>query len=248
MHMPTQSTASLYLAKLERRGVFSPASRAALLALPTRRLTYKAHQDIVREGERLPHCCFVESGLVSRHRVLRNGARQILSFHIRGDMVDLPAALVKFADHNITTHTATSIIAIDHDHIVQIAADYPDIGRAFWFDTLVDSAIFREWTVNVGRRTARERTAHLLLELAYKYKSAGMLTGDSFELYLSQTDLSDAVGVTPIHLNRTMQWLRSQGLIRTDRRTVTIENWSAMIELAGFTTAYLHPEGPRTMD
>jgi CRP-like cAMP-binding protein len=110
---------------------------------------------------------------------------------------------------------------------------------------LIDAAIFREWTVNVGRRNARERTAHLLLEFATKMDAIGQVVNNSFELRISQADLADALGITSVHLNRTMQSLRRDRLIRTVSQTITIENWPEMIELAGFDANYLHPEGAR---
>lgn len=243
--MLVETYSHLYVAKLERRGALSDAGRAALLALPIRRQTFAANRDIVREGDRPDHCCYVETGLVSRYKILRNGGRQIVSFHIPGDMIDLPSALVIVADHSIRTHTQTSILSIGHGDVLRLAAEYPDVGRAFWFDTLCDAAIFREWTVNVGRRDARERTAHLLLEFAYRYKIIGALDKDAFELPISQLDLSDALGMTAVHLNRTLQWLRKEGYIRTHSGKMSIENWPEMMRLSGFTPAYLHPEGPR---
>lgn len=235
----------LYVAKLERRDALSNAGREALLALPIRRQIFAAHRDIVREGDRPDHCCYVETGIVSRYKILRNGGRQIVSFHIPGDVIDLPSALVMVADHSIRTHAQTSILSISHGDVLRIVAEHPDVGRAFWFDTLVDAAIFREWTVNVGRRNTRERTAHLLLEFAYRYKAIGALDKDEFELPVTQLDLSDALGMTAVHLNRTLQWLRKEGYIRMHSGTMSIENWPEMIRLAGFTPDYLHPEGPR---
>lgn len=243
--MRVDTYSHLYVAKLERRGKLSNAGRDALLALPIRRETFAAHRDIVREGERPEHCCYVETGLVSRYKILRNGGRQIVSFHIPGDMIDLPSALVAVADHSIRTHMPTSILSISHGDVLRLAAEHPEVGRAFWFDTLVDAAIFREWTVNIGRRDARERTAHLLLEFAYRYKTIGALGQDGFELPVTQVDLSDALGMTAVHLNRTLQWLRKEGYIRTHAGIMSIENWPEMIKLAGFTPNYLHPEGPR---
>jgi CRP-like cAMP-binding protein len=187
----------------------------------------------------------VQSGLVSRYRTLRNGARQILSFHIPGDMVDLHSMLIVVADHGIRAHTATTIVSIAHNDLLAVAARYPSLARAFWFDTLIDAAIFREWTVNVGRRNSRERTAHLLLEFASRFRMAGLMSDNSFDLPVSQADLSDALGITAVHLNRTLQWMRGQRFIRTHSRSVTIENWPGMVALAGFDPVYLHPEGPR---
>ena len=234
-----------YIAKIERRGPVPEAARAALLALPARVRQFATYQDIVREGDRPEESCFVDSGLVSRYRTLRSGARQILSFHIPGDVIDLQSALIVVADHGIRTHMPTTIVAIPHADILRIAAEHPVVGRAFWFDTLIDAAVFREWTVNVGRRSTRERTAHLLLEFATRFHDAGLFPKESFELPISQNDLADALGITSVHMNRTMQWLRGERLIRTHMRTVWIENWPAMVELAGFDRLYLHPEGPR---
>lgn len=103
------------------------------------------------------------------------------------------------------------VVSIGHRDILQLSADHPDVGTALWFVTLIDAAIFREWTVNVGRRNSRERTAHLLLEFAYMFKAIGHIDNDGFELPFSQSDLSDALGITPVHLNRTLQWLRAIG-------------------------------------
>src|SRR5215203_2005611 len=128
----TRSSAARYLAKLEQRGSLSDEARDALLALAAHSRTYETYRDIVKEGDRPTHCCFVEAGLVSRYRTLRSGARQILSFHIPGDMIDLQSALVMVADHSIRTHVATKVLMIAHRDILEIAANYPEVARAFW--------------------------------------------------------------------------------------------------------------------
>lgn len=240
------SPISRYIAKLERNMRLPLDARAALLAVPTQVRSVPANFDIVHERDRPERSCLVDSGIVSRHKTLPNGARQILSFHFPGDMVDLQSALVIVADHGIRTHTPTTIVTIAHSDILRLAADYPALGRAFWFDTLLEAAIFREWTVNVGRRNTRQRTAHLLLEFAARLDAVGLSDGDTFLLPVSQTDLSDALGITSVHLNRTLQWMRGERLIRTLSRTVTIENRAEMMALSGFDPTYLHPEGPRS--
>ncbi len=235
----------LYVAKLERRARSrTPRARrcwhyrSGARSLPrTATSSARATGPIIAAMSR--------PALSAVDKILRNGGRQIVSFHIPGDMIDLPSALVMVADHSIRTHAQTSILSISHGDVLRIVAEHPDVGRAFWFDTLVDAAIFREWTVNVGRRNTRERTAHLLLEFAYRYKAIGALDKDEFELPVTQLDLSDALGMTAVHLNRTLQWLRKEGYIRMHSGTMSIENWPEMIRLAGFTPDYLHPEGPR---
>jgi CRP-like cAMP-binding protein len=242
---PDEEPLLKYLAKIESRKMLDADARAAFLALPFQIRTFGANRDIVHEGDRPTRSCFVLAGLVSRYRTLRSGARQIVSFHIPGDMVDLHSALIIVSDHGIRTHVATTIVTVAHTDLLAVAARYPSLGRGFWFDTLIDAAIFREWTVNVGRRNSRERTAHLLLEFATRFRTAGLMTDNTFDLPLSQVDMSDALGITAVHLNRTLQWLRGERFIRTHSRSVTIENWPGLIALAGFDPVYLHPEGPR---
>lgn len=236
-----------YLAKLTARGALSVEAQSALLALPGKTETVEHYRDLVREGEASRRCCLVVEGLVSRYKTLRSGGRQILSFHIPGDMVDLTSCLLKFVDYGIRTHVPTTVQTYDHDDILRLAAQYPDLGRSLWFDTLVDGAIFREWTVNVGSRSGRQRIAHLLLEFAHRLCRIGQSDGETFTLSVTQTDLADAVGLSPVHVNRSLQALRSDGLIRTMGRTVTLLDPARLADEADFNDLYLHPEGPRQL-
>lgn len=247
MSTPLHGSPRPYLAKLERRQRLSPAAAAAFAGIPSQLRVYEANQYVVSEGDRPKQCRFVQSGLVSRYKTLRNGSRQIVSFHIAGDMVDLQSVLTQLADDGVQTHTRTELVAIDHGDILRLIEDFPEIGRALWFDTLVDAGIFREWTVNVGRRDARERTAHLLLEFAWRLNAAGLMDGDSFELPINQVDMSDALGISPVHLNRTLQWLRAARLIHTHSRTIILQDREGLVRLSGFSPEYLHPEGPRQL-
>lgn len=234
-----------YLAKIERRRSLSEEARAAFLALPVQTHRYDVYRDIVKEGDRSTRCCLIIDGVASRYKTLKNGSRQINSFHFAGDMVDLHAGLLTVADNGIRTHTPTTVATMDCNDILDLAAKYPEWARAFWFDTLVDSSIFREWTVNVGRRTAVARVAHLLLEFSARLETIGQSDGKTFHLPVTQTDLADAVGLSAVHTNRSIQQLRQSGFIRTHGRNVFIEDYPAMVAEASFDPAYLHPEGPR---
>lgn len=234
-----------YLSRLEARRPLSAAARDKLMALPVRREEFAAHRHIIHEGEPTTRSCFLESGFVSCSKGLRDGARQIVSFHVPGDMVDLQSALVMISDHGVFTHTASTVLSIANADILELVETSPEIGRALWFDTLVDAAIYREWTLNVGRRSAVMGTAHLLLELFYRFQAVGMTSGNSFELPTTQADLADALGLSAVHMNRSLQSLRGERLIRTFQRTMTIENMEALVDLAEFDPVYMHPEGPR---
>ena len=245
MSARTPLTLARFVAKLERRAPLPDRERAALLALPVETRRHDAARELIREGERPWRCSMVESGVISSCRILRDGSRQILSFHLPGDMVDLQSALMPVADRSAHALSAVTIVSVAQDDLMALAVRFPAILRALWFDTLTDAAIQREWTINVGRRTARARTAHLLLEFASRMEAIGLLVDDSFEFPITQAGLADALGLTHVHTNRMVQWLRSQHYIRTVGRMVTIENWAEMRKLSGFDRAYLHPEGPR---
>lgn len=238
----------LYLRKVEGRHPLPTKARQALHDLPRKRQTYEIYRDIVREGEHTTRCCLVETGFVSRYKTLPDGGRQINSFHAAGEMVDLQSSLLLVADHGIRTHAPTSILTFDCQDMLRLAHEWPEWGRAFWFDTMVDSSIFREWMLNVGRRSAVSRVAHLVLEFAWKLKAIGESDGTKFTLPVTQADLADAAGLSAVHTNRSMQKLREDGLIRTYGKTVVIEDEPQLMRLASFNPRYLHPEGPRKLD
>lgn len=234
-----------FLHRMNRRAPLSDHARDTFLALPARRETYATYRDIVREGDATKGCCLVAEGFVSRYKTLPNGGRQINSFHFAGEMVDLQSALLLIADHGIRTHVPTAVLVYDSTDILALSEEYPEWGRALWFDTLVDAAVFREWMLNVGRRSAISRVAHLLLELAWRSQELGLSDGRTFIMPVTQVDLADATGLSAVHTNRSLQRLRADGLIRTYGRKVVIEERAQMVSLSNFHEMYLHPEGPR---
>ena len=124
--------------------------------------------------------------------------------------------------------------------IIQLIDTHPRVARAMWIDTLIDSSIFREWVMNVGRRDARERLAHIFCEFAKRLEVSGLGTKDGYEFPMTQEQLADASGLTPVHVNRTLKSLEADGLIRRDRRFIFIPNWDRLREVAGFSELYLH--------
>ncbi|WP_298688387.1 Crp/Fnr family transcriptional regulator [uncultured Sphingomonas sp.] len=244
MHTTVSHYLDRFIDKIETRDALTPTERAALTGLPQKLVQTAARARIVEEGERPTHCCTVVEGIVYRSKVAASGRRQIISFHVPGDMVDLHTVLFKVADHTIETVRNTTVVLIPHDAILRTAEDHPALARAFWYDTLLDASIQREALLNNGRRDTRARTAHLFCELAVRLKRVGLVNGASFELPLTQTDLADALGVTPIHTNRVMAKLRAEGLIAFGGRSITIFDWKALVAIGEFDTTYLHLEGP----
>jgi CRP-like cAMP-binding protein len=214
--------------------------QAALLALPHLVRTLRPQEYIVREGDRPTHCCLLLSGFAIRHKIAGNGGRQIFSIHMKGDVVDLHNSILRRSDHNIQALTTVDVAMIPVGAIKQLAADYPVVGQAMWYETLVDAAIFREWTLNVGRRDARARTAHLLCEFGVRLAVAGLGTDRDFTLPMTQEQLADALALTSIHVNRTLKGLEQEGLIGRTKRAVRILDFEQLSRIGDFDPGYLH--------
>ncbi len=237
-----------YLTKIEARRPLSGKARDAFLALRVNSEHYDIYREIVREDEPTSMCCLVVQGCVSRFKTVPSGERQINSFHFDGDMVDLQSALLLVSDHGIRTHSPTTVLRIECNAILQLTLDHPEWAHAFWFDTIVDAAIFREWMLNVGRRAAVGRVGHLILEIFHKLERIGRTDQYKFTMPITQNDLADAVGLSAVHTNRSLQQLRELGMISSIGRTFVIEDLAGMKRLASFDPTYLHPEGPRVLD
>jgi CRP-like cAMP-binding protein len=228
------------LRKLETRAPLGDADRAALLALPYQLQTIERASYFVREGERPEHCCVLLSGYAFRQKITVDGARQILSLHLPGDLVDLQNSLLNLADHNVQAMTRCEIATIPRAEIVALVRERPQVAVAMWIDTLVDASLFREWIVNVGRRDAKARVAHLLCEFARRLGAAGVGDGDCYELPMTQEQLADATGLTPVHVNRTLRELDRSGTIERTNRQIVIRDWAGLRELGDFNENYLH--------
>ena len=160
---------------------------------------------------------------------------------MKGEVVDLQNSLLKVADHSVQMLTSGKVAMIPREAVIQLTMDRPKIAHAMWIDTLVDASIFREWITNVGRRDARKRIAHLLCEFAVRLRIAGLGADTRYQLPMTQDQLADATGLTPVHVNRTLKSLEAEGLIeRPDPRSICIGDWRKLAEVGDFDTNYLH--------
>jgi CRP-like cAMP-binding protein len=226
--------------KFERRANLDDSDRRALLALPMTTKLFEPGKYLVREGSLAEVSSLILSGFAVRHKTTVDGDRQIVSVHIPGDFVDLEGSLLKVADHNVQTLTRCEIAAIPRRAIIELIDAHPRVGRAMWVDTLIDGSIFREWVMNVGRRDARERLAHLLCEFAKRLEVAGLGDTSGYQLPMTQEQLADATGLTSVHVNRTLKGLEADGLIIRHKRHVGIPDWERLRDLSGFSELYLH--------
>lgn len=232
--------AATFLRKMSMHAELSAAECTRLLAMAGRPRQVPQRSAIIDERDTVREACVLVEGHAFRHKTLADGSRQILSFHFPGDVIDLNSTLLPTADHGITALTDAVVAPLRHDEIIAAMAAHPGIAQAFWRETLVDGAIFREWLLNIGRRDAFGRLAHLLCETALRSSAAGVGRASRFEFPVTQTELADATAMTAVHVNRTLQRLRGEGLVAMQGREVRIERWDALVDAAGFDRGYLH--------
>ena len=231
-----------YWAKLDTYwGEFDAADEEALLNLPHRTQKLERHGYIVREREKATHSCVLLSGYAYRHKIVLGGARQIVAVHMKGDLVDLQNSFLGVADHSVQALTDCAVAFIPRDAVKKLGFERPIVGMAMWHDTLVDGSVFREWIANVGRRDARARLAHLLCEFSLRLKVAGLGEETDYELPMTQEQLADCLGLTPVHVNRTLKLLEAEKLItRKSSRGITIGDWKKLAGAGDFDSNYLH--------
>jgi len=243
MNQPQGPALSLYLQRLLRRSELAVEEQQAILRLTGTDHHYRPHEDIVRPGERVESACLVAKGLVARYDQRLDGRRQITSFYIAGDMCDLHSVVAPKASWSITAISDARIIRVPHRQLGKLCVDDPGLALAFWCDCTVDASIFAKWVGNLGRKSAKERITHLFCEMGLRMEAAGLGTRQAFELRATQEQLSEATGLTAVHVNRTLQEIRAQGLVAVDRGHIQIPDWNVLAATAEFDPSYLMLEG-----
>ena len=198
-------------------------------------------EHFVHEGDepRLIHVLI--SGYTCRYKTSREGRRQITAILVPGDTCDLHGFLLRHLDHGVMTLTECTLGLIARETLVHLTEHHPRLARAFWWCNVVDDSIAREWLANLGHRSAKQRIAHLFCELAARLEAVG-LASEWFEFPLTQEELGDAMGLSTVHVNRTLQELRGEGLITLRDRTLVINERARLEQVAGFDRGYLHLE------
>jgi CRP-like cAMP-binding protein len=238
--MTTRPDIQRFLNRLTRRSVLSNEEQAAILALPAHAEQVRSNRDFVPLGVKVDHACLIVGGLVGRFGQNAEGNRQITAIHIPGDMADLHSVVQPQPSTALQALSVATIVRIPHRALRMLSARYPAIAEALWRDCMVDSAILSQWIVNVGRRDAKQRIAHLICEMATRISGSHARDGFVFDLAITQTQLADATGLTAVHVNRTLQMLRGKGIIEWSRSNVVrIPKWDALASMADFDEDYL---------
>ncbi len=240
MHSTFHPDHNPLIRRLESIFTLADNERQALLDLPMQVAVLKDNQDIVREGDQPSRCCLILSGFACSYKVTAEGKRQIVSFNIPGDIPDLQGLHLKILDTSVATISQCRVSFITHEDLWDVCQRYPRITAAFWRESLVDAAIFREWVTNVGRREGINRMAHVLCELVTRLRAVDLVEGHACDLPITQGEFADALGFTTVHVNRVLQQMRSEGLIELKGERLTIPDWDKLKQVGEFDPTYLH--------
>ncbi|MGI4793193.1 MAG: Crp/Fnr family transcriptional regulator [Janthinobacterium lividum] len=218
----------------------SDADSVALDGLLVSEERFAADTDIIAEGDTPRSVFLLQAGMAVRYRDLPDGRRQIMTFLIPGDLCNPHMFLLKTMDHSIGTLTDVRIAALSHDGLMDVFAERPRVSAALWWSALQEEAMLRERIVSLGRRDARGRVAYLLCELLWRYGAMGLAKGEMYSFPLTQTELGDALGLTPVHVNRVLKDLREEHLIAMERRMLKVLDVEGLQTVAAFDKEYLH--------
>lgn len=229
-----------WVRKLKGLVSLAEVDEEALMGLSSRIVEFGADEEIIREGDDATECNLLLDGFVYRYKALVDGGRQIVAFHFAGDVFDAQSFLLPRMDHSVSTLTPCRIAAIAHSALARAFEEHPRIGLAVWKETLVDASIYRQWVANLGARDAYARTAHLACEIFVRLTAIGSARGNCIDWPITQAELADALGMSQVHVNRTLRELRKEGIVAIDRQQLTVLNWDRLQAAADFDPRYLH--------
>lgn len=231
-----------HLLKLRLRDTISAEEEAAIRGTILDTVVHPAGRTIVRAGEELNYSTLLLDGLLGRYKDLKNGQRQITHVHVAGDFADLHGFTLKRLDHSLLALTPCTIARASHAKLRHITETLPHLTRVMWYSTNVDAAIHREWEVSLGRRSAIQRAAHLFCELHARLGVVGLADPDGYALAISQAELAECLGLTPVHVNRVLRELRERGLVEFRGGRVAFQDLASLKRLAEFDPGYLYLE------
>ncbi len=226
--------------RLETISKLGDSEKEALRALPMRRKAFAENADIISEDSRATECCVILDGMAARYKHVAKGRRSILSIHFAGDLPDLQGLHLAHMDHGISALTPVRVGFISHETIKATIATHQQLENVLMRYALIDASIFRQWIANLSRRTALERIAHIFCEVYVRMSALGLSAPDGFRLPMTQAELGDAAGLSPVHVNRVMQRMRKDGLIISRGDLHAVGDWDRLSNAADFDENYLH--------
>lgn len=229
-----------HLQKLRQRTHIDSDEEQAIRDAVAETRSVPAGRVLIRCGQELNHSVMLLDGWMARMKDLEGGARQVVELQLPGDFVDLHGFTLKRLEHDVVALTNSKVALVPHDRLREITERMPRLGRIYWFLTNVDAAITRELVLSLGQRSAISRMAHLFCEICCRLEVIGRTTEKGYDFPLTQRELSECLGLTVVHVNRTLQELRRRGLVELENRQMTIRDRAGLEALAEFDPAYLY--------
>jgi CRP-like cAMP-binding protein len=230
--------ANHFVQKLKNLADLSPADTAAIAQLTSMPRTYARKQDMIREGDKPGPVFVILKGWACRYKILPSGTRQVMAFLLPGDACDLHVGILAEMDHNLQALTPCEVALIPGDRMELLLEEHPAVARAMYKSQLIDEGILRAWIVSMGRRNSVERLAHLMCELYLRSFAINSVNEVAFPI--SQIVLADALGMTPVHVNRILKALRIAGAMSLKRGNLSVTDPLKLVQIAGFDENYLH--------
>lgn len=200
---------------------------------------------LASRGDRLNRSTLIIDGYACRYMDARDGYRQILSYHVAGDFIDLHSFPTRYIDHDIATISKVTLAYVRHDRLEALMTERPHLAKLLWFSTMLDAAQHREWIFRIGRLDAAGRLAHFICETFYRMQAVDRVQDGTCDLPLTQQDLGEIAGLTSVHVNRVLRRLREDGLAIVGRGKLQILDLDRLARLGEFKTDYLYLEdGP----
>lgn len=231
-----------HLKKLRLRTDVSAEEERVIRGLVSETRQVPADQMLVRAGQPLDSSLMLLDGWLVRSKDLPSGDRQVTELHVPGDFADLHGFTLKRLDHDLVSVSPCTIAVVPHERIAAMTESHPRLARVYWLTTNIDAAITREMALSLGQRSALSRMAHLFCELHARLGVVGKTRGDTFDFPLTQRELAECLGLTVVHVNRTLQELRRRGLVEAENRHVTILDKATLEAVAEFDPRYLQLE------
>ncbi len=235
------SRLSIFVHKLLRQTRLSSIDQQQLAALPVQIRELPAQAIILREGDHASVCPILLSGIAYRYKIAADGGRQIVSLRIPGDPLDFQSLYLRTIDHHMQSLTPVTLALVPLPALEKLAETKPSIARAILIDILIEASIGREWQLNIGRRQALPRLAHFLCEYVHRNRLIFPQIDQEVDIPITQEQLADILGLTPVHVNRTLKTLEQAGAVVRSKRRLTTRDLSALERLADYSPLYLHP-------
>lgn len=236
---------SVHLKKLRRRIELSPEEERAIRESVVETRNVRADQILIRSGQELNASLLILEGWLARSKDLAGGERQVTELHVAGDFADLHGFTLKRLDHDVLSLSDCVLGVVPHERLQEITERYPRLARIYWFSANVDAAITRELALSLGQRSAISRMAHLFCELYVRLDAVGRARPNGYEFPLTQRELSECLGLTVVHANRTIQELRRRGLVELEKSQLTIVDRRGLEGVAEFDPSYLYLDKDR---